>query len=304
MTIPRRYAAAAPLPDGRVLVAGGSSGGANALASAEIFDPATNTFSATGSMTTPRTRQAVAALLPDGRVLVAGGSSDFVNAIASAEVFDPATETFSAAGIGAMTVPRRYAMAAPLPDGRVLVTGGTDGAQFFASSEVFDPTTNTFSAAGVGSMSMARTRAVAAPLADGRALVVSGTLDEITIFPSSEAFDPATGAFSSAGIGPIGTPRFYAAAAPLPGGRVLIAGGIGGGAILQTAEVFVPDPIRRVRTRPGGADTGHGPPLCANEEEEGEAEEKAQVPRRSGGGLEDDDRDPAVGAALVALVGR
>jgi hypothetical protein len=85
----RDLAAAAPLADGRVLIAGGESqGGAVDLPSAEIFNPATGTFSPAGAtLGTPR-KAAGAALLPDGRVLVAGGSR-VVTALNSAEVFDP-----------------------------------------------------------------------------------------------------------------------------------------------------------------------------------------------------------------------
>jgi K319L-like, PKD domain/Collagen triple helix repeat (20 copies)/Kelch motif len=58
--------------DGTVLVAGGLDNVDFSLASAEIYDPATGTFSATGSMTHQRDTQ-TATLLKDGTVLVAGG---------------------------------------------------------------------------------------------------------------------------------------------------------------------------------------------------------------------------------------
>ena len=73
MTVPRTAATAAPLADGRVLVAGGydptNFTTTTVLQSAEIYDPRTGTFSPTGSMTVPRAGAASAAL-PDGRVLV------------------------------------------------------------------------------------------------------------------------------------------------------------------------------------------------------------------------------------------
>src|SRR5262249_53136179 len=68
------------LPDGRVLVAGGCGGSdpdsgdcLTLLASAEIYSPATGTWSPTGSMSVARFGGHTATLLPDGRVLVAGG---------------------------------------------------------------------------------------------------------------------------------------------------------------------------------------------------------------------------------------
>jgi Ca2+-binding RTX toxin-like protein len=241
----QRYgAAAAPLPDGRVLVTGGLySDGIHVRQqnSAELFNPATGTFSSAGigSMSVTRGNPA-AAPLPDGRVLVAGGSHfDFGEQHASAEVFNPATGTFSSAGIGSMSVPRVSPAAAPLPDGRVLVAGGYyfSGTNYhlFSSAEVFDPATNSFSSAGIGSMSVPRVDAVAAPLADGRVLVAGGSDGR-----TAEVFDPATNSFSSAGIGSMTVPRFGAAAAPLADGRVLVAGGYDGSGYLSSAEVFDP----------------------------------------------------------------
>jgi hypothetical protein len=229
------------------LVAGGLPAppgyGSVVLQSAEVFGPATNSFSSAGigSMSVPRAF-AAAAPLPDGRVLVAGGFDYGVGVLSSAEVFDPATNSFSSAGIGSMSVPRSGAVAAPLPDGRVLVAGGryqtTEDTLYprdLSSAEVFDPATNSFSSAGIGSMSTQRAFAAAAPLPDGQVLVAGGGVAHPgRIFSSAEVFDPATNSFSSAGIGSMSVPRDGAAAAPLPDGRVLVAGGSGD----SSAEIF------------------------------------------------------------------
>jgi hypothetical protein len=125
-----------------VLVAGGYSGSLPFLASAEVFSPQTNTFSAAGigSMAMQRLGPA-AAQLPDGRVLVAGGDQ---NDGKSAEVFNPSTSSFSSAGIGSLSTARELPGAARLPDGRVLMAGGGSGGDFLASSEIF-AATNSFS---------------------------------------------------------------------------------------------------------------------------------------------------------------
>src|SRR5580658_1133107 len=62
------------LPNGQVLVAGGwgSSHSQNAFSSAELYNPASGTWTSTGSMTNARVA-ATATLLPNGQVLVAGG---------------------------------------------------------------------------------------------------------------------------------------------------------------------------------------------------------------------------------------
>jgi Ca2+-binding RTX toxin-like protein len=261
MSVPRAGAAAAPLPDGRVLVVGGRDASGHPLASAEVFDPGIDSFSAPfGPMSVPRAG-AVAAPLPDGRVLVAGGSAaDFVTHL-SAEVFNAATGTFSSAGIGSMAFPRVGAAAAPLADGRVLVAGGgyhEESSLYpcdLSSAEVFNPATGSFSSAG--SMTHPRSGAAAAPLPDG-VLVAGGSFEPqrrgCTLGgnsppagspttpwdpgSSAEVFDPATNSFSSAGIGSMSVPRIGPAAAPLPGGRVLVAGGYSSPGDLSSAEIF------------------------------------------------------------------
>src|SRR2546430_11312928 len=59
------------LPNGKVLVAGGSDGN-DELRSAELYDPSTATWSATGDITTPRSVHSAPAF-PHGDVLVVGG---------------------------------------------------------------------------------------------------------------------------------------------------------------------------------------------------------------------------------------
>ena len=229
--------AAAPLPDGRVLVAGGSN--AALLSSAELFNPATDTFSSTGLGTMAVAREgAASAPLPDGRVLIAGGGNG--GYLTSAETFNPATGQFLTSGIGSLGIARYAAAAAPLPDGRGLVAAGFNNAGYLSSAEVFNPATGQFSSAGIGALNAARAYATAAPLSDGRVLVVGG-FNGGGALSSAEVFNPATGQFSTAGIGSMSIPRGEASAVRLPNGRVLVVGG--GNALASTlasAEVFDP----------------------------------------------------------------
>ena len=122
------------LSDGKILIVGGESSG-----SAEIFDPATQSFSlASGSLNTPRQYHS-AALLNSGKVLIAGGVVGTNTTLISAEIYDPQTQTFTPAS-GQMQTPRGFALLRVLPDGKVQVIGG-DG-EF--SMEMFDPATNSF----------------------------------------------------------------------------------------------------------------------------------------------------------------
>jgi Kelch motif len=117
LTEARSAAVAATLPDGQVLMAGGGSG-SGPSSSAELFNPATDTFTklkgSGKSPVEPRAR-AVAATLPDGQVLIAGGVKG--NYLSSAELFNPATDTFSKLkGAGqSLTEARQAAVAATLP---------------------------------------------------------------------------------------------------------------------------------------------------------------------------------------------
>src|SRR5437016_5210938 len=137
MTMARADHTATLLPSGQVLVAGGWNS-SNFLASAELYNPATGRFSATGAMATNRVYH-TATLLPSGQVLVAGGatSSDTFST-ASAELYDPATGLFRATG--AMATDRVYHTATLLPSRQVLVAGGDGaGGNSLASAELYTP---------------------------------------------------------------------------------------------------------------------------------------------------------------------
>jgi N-acetylneuraminic acid mutarotase len=148
------------LTNGKLLVAGGLDEIGNALASAELYNPATGGWTPTGSLAAARF-QHTATLLANGKVLVAGGDATGI----SAELYDPATGTWTPTG--SLANPRAYDTATLLANGKVLVSGGGN-----SSVELYDPATGAWSLNG--SLTTARFGDTATLLPSGKLLVVGG----------------------------------------------------------------------------------------------------------------------------------
>jgi hypothetical protein len=233
METARELHTATLLGNGKVLIVGGNDSTGEALASAELFDPATGTFAPTkGTMETARVDH-TATLLNNGTVLVTGGPG-----LATAELFDPATGTFAPTK-GTMETARENHTATLLNDGAVLVTGGAG----LASAELFDPVTGTFTPTK-GSMETARGGHTATLLNGGKVLVTGG--DNLGALATAEIFDPTNGSFTPTGS--MTTARDGHTATLLVGGKVLITGGNS-----AIAELF--DPISGTFSLAGSMET-------------------------------------------------
>jgi GH25 family lysozyme M1 (1,4-beta-N-acetylmuramidase) len=217
------------LPNGKVLVAGGTDY-TNTLASAELYDPITGAWTATGSMNTARDFH-TATLLPNGKVLVAGGYDTNGPSLTTAELYDPAIGTwrYTAPPINFHTLHT----ATLLADGRVLIALG-----FPSPPEIYNPTNETWTLAGTPKF--ARQDHTATLLPNGKVLVAGGDIAEETLVPAAELFDPATLTWTTNGAGVLNFPRYVHTATLLPNGEVLIAGGANFTNYLASAELYNP----------------------------------------------------------------
>jgi hypothetical protein len=275
MLVPRQLHTATLLADGRVLAVGGLAAWPTVTDTAEIYDPVTERWSATGRMEAPARFLHQSVLLPDGKVLVVGG----FDGEHSAEIYDPDANRWESAG--RLAEARMAATATLLRDGRVLVAGGLDDSgRGVATAEIHDPVRRTWRR--VASMHQARFRHAAVVLPDGRVMVVAGSYgaecgvgDDRWWTTQAEIYDPEQDTWTLTGgiaypaeghvafalrdkVVVVGTSnavtidrhdasgwtqgvdldaRSHAAAALLPDGGILLTGGLGpdGYVAMQTA---------------------------------------------------------------------
>ena len=140
LNIGRAVHTATLLNNGMVLIAGGYDINGNAVASAELYNPATGTFAVTGNLNTPRYDGAQGTLLSNGMVLLAGGQDNNGNTVASAELYDPSTGNFTLTGN--MSTTRQSFTTTLLNSGQVLIASGMDFyANVLSSAELYQPAT-------------------------------------------------------------------------------------------------------------------------------------------------------------------
>lgn len=230
-----RYAHTATLLiNGKVLVAGGMSN--EALASTELYDPATNAWTLAAAMSTPRSGHR-AVLLPDGKVLVVGGDATS----ATAEIYDPATNTWRSAN--QLKTPRSAHTATLLTNGRVLVAGGFSSnvqpgiSPYPTSVEMYDQASNTWM--DVPPLLIGRFHHTTTLLPNAKVLVSGGGLGTSIFIPAdSELYDLTMQTWVTADA--LAQSRGLHTATPLLDGKVLVAAGFGSGGVLASAELYDP----------------------------------------------------------------
>ena len=237
----RYYHSATLLSNGQVLVVGGywvdSTYSTVPLASAELYNPSTGTWTTTGSMNTARV-QHTATLLQNGQVLVAAGYNENISPpfLASAELYNPSTGAWSTTG--SLHAARTYHTMTLLQNGQVLVTGGynvTSTINILASAELYNPAKGSWTL--TSSMHSARTGHAATLLATGQVLVAAGESSS-SYLTSAELYNPATGSWTTTGS--LHAARGQHTATLLQNGQMLVAGGQNGSNFLASAERYNP----------------------------------------------------------------
>jgi hypothetical protein len=231
-----------PLPEGRVLLLGGSG------PIAQIYDVCRQEVSLGGLLPSANVFE-TRVQLADGRVLVCGGLTTSGQPVADAYLFDAATGT--ATPLPPLGTPRAGAAGALLPNGKVLVTGGlsaidlTDPLSFFnailGTTELFDPVAGTFSAGPA--MPEPKVFHTATLMNNGQVLVAGGLgIAPIVNLPfvSNFAYTYSSGS-NSFGLLPklFTNGRLLHTATKLADGRVLLVGGVTADltGVLETGDI-------------------------------------------------------------------
>jgi Kelch motif/Galactose oxidase, central domain len=215
------------LPNGKVLVAGGSDNDNNPTALVQLYDPGSGKWTVTNSLPGARYGH-TATLLTNGYVLVAGGVSDFSDAglVTNVELYNPTNSTWIVTG--GMNYPRYGHTATLLANGTVLVAGGmgsngpNPNITNIYPSEIYNPNTGKWTVSG--SLTVGRINHTATLLQSGKVLVTGGSVTNVILVTGEcELYDPNTGNWSpTASMNDI---LAFHTATLLPNGQVLVAGG-------------------------------------------------------------------------------
>ncbi len=215
------------LPDGRVLAVGGETpicctDAPLTETTADIYDPATNSWSAAGSFT-PNVTSFETVLLQNGKVLVVSGATPISPFFTTqAELYDPASGTWTRTGD--LLTGRSFFSATLLPGGKVLAAGGEGATGTLRSCELYDAATGKWTE--TASLHRYREHHHATLLADGRVLVACGVVG--TVLPTytqvAEVYDATRGAWQSGGKPLFDSKDFRQNL--LPDGSVLVYGGL------------------------------------------------------------------------------
>ena len=224
----RRGHTATLLADGKVLVAGGYDASGNCLATAEVFDPASQTWNATASaMSTARCHHA-AVLLTDesGRVFITGGVDNAGNYLQTTEEYDPVTHAFHVDERDNMRTPRAFHSAVAMERGDILVTGGYNADGYVSAVEQYRVDTPLTPWNPVGSLNVPRANHTTTRMDTGRIVVVGGQTTGGATVASAEFCTNQVYCTWAYTINDMATPRRLHTAVFLGSNDLLVSGGV------------------------------------------------------------------------------
>ena len=244
------------LDDGRVLITGGTAALAGditsiSLNSAEVYDPATGTFTPVGNMNDARQSHHLVKLL-DGRILVVGGGAGpgLANPLTSMEIFDPVTNMFTPAA--SMTTARMTCAVSLLDDGKVLLAFSWNGSVVTPASELYDPETDTIIPITGKLPFHGKVDNLGVKLYDGTVVIPSGGNANIQVLPDTSVYRPAEDDFIMAGSVQFPRTTGYGTGALMIDGRIVTGGGIGltaAGApkFFNNGEIYTPSDVAQAQ---------------------------------------------------------
>src|SRR5262249_48689569 len=184
----------------------------SASASAELYDPVTDSFAPTGSMVDLGDNPI---LLPNGKVLFLNGPR--AAGSTTAQIYDPASGTFAPAGTGDIF----GGPAALLPNGKVLIAASVNPEQL--RFEIFDPAAGTYTLTNLSFSHLTELGTTVTPLNNGKILIAGGG-DDFGDDLTAGIYDPSSTTITTTGNMTMGHGDFFTATS-LADGRVLFAGG-------------------------------------------------------------------------------
>jgi hypothetical protein len=231
------------LNNGQVLAVGGSDvwvntgnlssgGGSATLASAEIYDPPSKTWTEAAPMSVARLAH-TATLMPDGTVMIVGGLTDNSSGgYALAQDYEfftaptgPESEgSWSPESISLLSVPRFNHSAVLLDNGSVLLVGGQGATSALVTTPVLYTTLSDF----WGTVSTERTPRYSdavTKLANGDVLVAGGINSSGSLLNTAETFSPNDLTWTQVSGTLPGNGASGQTATLMSDGRVIIAGG-------------------------------------------------------------------------------
>lgn len=244
LAVSRSYHSATLLPDGKVLLAGGSDE-QDEHASAEIYDPVSREFRLLTATLNEGRADHVAVALPNGTVLLAGGSYITTPGLGdsrdSAEIYNPVTEDFRLLESRLPNIGARRGIL--MPNGKVLIF------DFWVNETLvvlFDPANESFTT--VGALLNPHAAGTVTLLPNGQVLVAGGAVAVgPVVTDSAELFDPDTG--RSISLPRMTVPRQEHTATLLGNGDVLLTGGFTNLGETASAELLV---LRRIDCNSNG----------------------------------------------------